>query len=192
MAAATEETLYALNANIALLLARNPALVGGAVPVTGTVTATVDESTLATSAKQDTLAGLVATAAKQDTGNGSLATLASNNVWPKGPVKAACFVAPVTATSAHLDISTGALHTAIAAGKTFRLTADSDGDVFYYWSPAASGDTVDSTATGYDTGATQCDMIAGGTSRICTPPTNTIGLVVKGTAVTKLRIIPIN
>jgi hypothetical protein len=179
MANATEETLAALKVIVVALEAKNPALVGGAVPVTGTVTATVDESTLATSAAQTT-------------GNGYLSTLAAANVWPKAPVKASCFVAPVTATSAHLDISTGALHTAIAAGKTFRLTADSDGDVFYYWSPAASGDTVDNTATGYDTGATQCDMIAGGTSRICTPPTNTIGLVVKGTAVTKLRIIPIN
>ena len=67
MATATEETLTTLNANIVLLLARNPALVGGAVPVTGTVTATVDESTLATSAAQTT-------------GNNSLASIAAANV----------------------------------------------------------------------------------------------------------------
>ena len=169
---ASEETLSALNA-------KTPALVGGAVPVTGTVTATVDESTLATSAAQTT-------------GNNYLATLASANVWPKGPVKAACYVAPVTATSVHLDLSTTALATAIAAGKTFRLSADSAGDVYYYWSAAASGDTVDETATGYGTGATQCDTITGGMSRIETPPINAIGLVVKGSAITKLRIVPIN
>jgi hypothetical protein len=48
---------------------------GEPIPVSGTVTATVDTSALATHAKQDTLAALVATAAKQDTGNASLASI---------------------------------------------------------------------------------------------------------------------
>ncbi|MCK9357799.1 MAG: hypothetical protein M0R22_11755 [Dehalococcoidia bacterium] len=48
---------------------------GEPIPVSGTVTATVDVSTLATAAKQDTLAALVATSALQTAGNASLTSI---------------------------------------------------------------------------------------------------------------------
>lgn len=69
---------------------------------------------------------------------------------PVGPITGRCFAVPVTSTSAHIDLTAtnySALIAAINAGACI-VEVTGDDDVFYRWSAATSGETVDQTVTG--------------------------------------------
>ena len=68
---------------------------------------------------------------------------------PIGPVTGMCFAVPVTSTSAHIDLTAANYATLLAAINGGCLVeVAGDDDVFYRWSNATSGETVDQTVTG--------------------------------------------
>lgn len=69
---------------------------------------------------------------------------------PVGPITGRCFAIPVTSSSVHIDLTGGnyaALLPFINAGAGI-VEVTGDADVFYRWSAATSGETVDETVTG--------------------------------------------
>lgn len=111
---------------------------------------------------------------------------------PIGPTNGSVAVITVTTSSVHVDL-TGASYTtlkaAIDAGRLITLKADGT-DVYYRWSPNASGDTIDETmlATG-GTPANQAGVIFNGERGDESPPPQTQGILVKATSIAgKLRI----
>ena len=68
---------------------------------------------------------------------------------PVGPITGKCFAVPVTSSSVHIELVGNylALKNAINDGACI-VEVTCDDDVFYRWSTAASGETVDQTITG--------------------------------------------
>jgi len=78
-----------------------------------------------------------------------LPTIVEELFVPVGPVTGMCYAVPVTSGSVHIDLTAAnyaALRTAINGGCIVELTCDDD--VFWRWSIATSGETVDQTITG--------------------------------------------
>lgn len=115
---------------------------------------------------------------------------------PVGPITGKCFAVPVTSTSAHIDLTGAnylALKTAIDGGCLVEVTGDDD--VFYRWSTATSGETVDQTITGASgTQANICPRLFAGERKVERPGlidanNPVLGIVVKSlVAATILRI----
>ncbi len=117
---------------------------------------------------------------------------------PVGPITGRCFAVPVTSTSAHIDLAGAnyiALQTAINSGACI-VEVTGDDDVFYRWSAAASGETVDQTVTGASgTQANICPRLFAGERKVERPGLavakgqSVLGIVVKSVvAATILRI----
>lgn len=117
---------------------------------------------------------------------------------PVGPITGRCFAVPVTSSNAHIDLTAAnyaALLAAINEGACIvELTGDDD--VFWRWSTATSGETVDQTITGASgTQANICPRLFAGERKVerpalAAPKGSTIqGIVVKSiVAATILRI----
>lgn len=158
---AKETTLAAMSAKI-------PALSGGNTPVT------VASSALPSGAATET----------------TLSNVAAGAFVPRAPAKQACYVAPVTATSTHIDLTGTALATDIASGKTFLVVADT-ANVYYYWSTAISGDTVYDTYSGYTANTSGCQALGAWMQRYEKPAAGSVGLVLKGNTTGYLRLTPV-
>lgn len=121
----------------------------------------------------------------ENVGPSDLPAAGTNNPTP--------IVIAVTTSSVHIDLTgTGydLLLNAIQKQKLLVLAADS-ANVWYRWSPATSGGTVDETMTAV--GGTPADQAAilfsGSRAHLPErPPPNTKGLIVKGASATKLRL----
>jgi len=69
---------------------------------------------------------------------------------PVGAITGRCFAVPVTSTSVHIDL-TAANYAALLSfinNNACIVEVTGDDDVFYRWSAATSGETVDQTVTG--------------------------------------------
>lgn len=91
---------------------------------------------------------------------------------PIGPITGRCFAVPVTSTSAHIDLTAGnyaALAAFINAGACL-VEVTGDDDVFYRWSSATSGETVDQAVTGASgTQANICPRLFAGERKVERP-----------------------
>lgn len=104
---------------------------------------------------------------------------------PTGPLTGEIAVIAVTAASAHTDLTgDNGLTKDLLPNEILVITAD-DFDVWFRWSTATSGETVDETAT---TGNNRAAMLYVGERLPERPPAGCQGIVCKGRGVTKLRI----
>ena len=119
---------------------------------------------------------------------------------PVGPITGRCFAVPVTSTSAHIDLTAAnyaALLAFINAGACIvELTGDAD--VYWRWSVATSGETVDQTITGASgTQANICPRLFVGERKIERPGLavakgqSVQGIVVKSDAATTILRITV-
>lgn len=102
-----------------------------------------------------------------------------------GPLTDEIAVVAVTAASAHTDLTADlAIAAAIAKNEQLVITSD-DADVWFRWSLAISGETVDETAV---VGSNRAAILFVGERLPERPPALCKGIVCKGRGVTKLRI----
>lgn len=115
-------------------------------------------------------------------------------VNPTGPTAGKAHMISVTTASVHIDL-TGASYTVLLAdingGRLMSLIAE--GDIFYRWSTATSGETVDETmAASGITPANQCGMVFAGErlpERPVVSGSEIKGIVVKAPVACRLRIV---
>lgn len=105
---------------------------------------------------------------------------------PTGPLKDEVTVITVTNTSTHVDLTAEAIAAALLKNELMTAQADG-GDVYYRWSTATSGETVDEAAVA---GSNRCATLFAGQEHDRRPPTGCQGIVVKCPAgiTVKLRI----
>lgn len=104
---------------------------------------------------------------------------------PTGPLTDEIAVIAVTAASAHTDLTAdAAVAAAISRNEILAITSD-DFDVWFKWSLATSGETVDETAVA---GSNRAAILYVGERLPERPPGLCKGIVCKGRGVTKLRI----
>lgn len=102
---------------------------------------------------------------------------------PLGPATGKVTVIGVTTSSAHVDLTGKAIFTDLAKRRLITLKAEAD--VWYRWSTATTGETVDETDT---TTNNQCSWISAGERVDDLPPAGTQGIVVKAPVACKLRL----